>query len=366
VKAARGLIVHLVLLGVAGGLALRVFTRGEKPASAASEQQVQVWGGRPTDLKSLSYESMQDPEKKRVNVETRKDSLGRWYVVGIEKTAQPAADGGAPISMPDKPEAKKETTYLVSIKEGDKLTESLAPLMAMRALGKVPAAQLKDFGLDKPEATLRVVFDDKPRTLVVGGVTPSGVDRYARIPDSGEVYAVSGEFVRSLMFADSRLLEREIHNFEPGEVTRIVVSRGKNPPREFVKVEGKTDGWADAKTPAKLDETAGNWLSKVGRLSATQYFEQFGVPILPEYQVIRLEYFHNSKSIGFLELTRIPDNKSNAGYVAKTERTRWYAQVLKATAEQIDQDVRAVVGAAAPPAGGAAAASGAAPPSPKK
>lgn len=342
-KAARGLVVHLVLLGVATGLSLRVFTRGEKPASAASEQQVQVWGGRPTELKSLSYEFMQDPEKKRVNLETRKDSQGRWYVVSIEKTAQPPADAGAPVSMPDKPEAKKETTYLVSIKEGEKLTESLAPLMAMRSLGKVPAAQFKDFGLDKPEATLRVVFEDKPRTLVIGGVTPSGVDRYARIPDTGEVYAVSGEFVRTLMFADSRLLERELHNFEPGEVTRIVVSRGKSAPREFVKVEGKNEGWADPKTPTKLDETAGNWLSKVARLSATQYFEQFGIPVLPEYQVVKVEYFHKAKSIGFLELTRIPDSKSNAGYVAKTERTRWYAQVLKATAEQIDQDLRAVI-----------------------
>jgi hypothetical protein len=156
--------------------------------------------------------------------------------------------------------------------------------------------------------------------------------------------------VRSLMFADSRLLERELHAFEPGEVTRIVVTRGTNPPREFVKVEGKTDAWADAKTPTKLDETAGNWLNKVGRLSAVQYFEQFGVPVLPEYQIIKLEYFHNKKSIGFLELTHIPDSKGNAGYVAKTERTRWYAQVLKATAEQIEQDLRAVIGAAPAPA----------------
>jgi hypothetical protein len=340
---------HVALLGVAGALAVRVLTKGETPLGAA--EQVEVWGGTPSALKSLTFESKDN----RVSLEARKDSLGRWYVGSIQKTTEaPAgpdggaplasslgADGGAPASAA-KPVKKTETTQFVSIKEGEKLAESIAPLMAMRSLGKLPAAQMPEFGLDKPEGTLRVVFNDKTRTLTIGGLTPGGSDRYARNPETGEAYAVSGDFVRSLMFADSRLIQRELHDFEPDEVTRAVVSRAKSS-RELVRMTGKKSGWADAKTPDKLDETAGNWMSKVERLTATQYMEQVGVPVLPEYHVLKIEYFNGSKSVGFLELIKIPDAKSNAGYIAKTEYTRWYAQVMKSSAEQIETDANSVL-----------------------
>ncbi|HEY6555615.1 MAG TPA: DUF4340 domain-containing protein [Polyangiaceae bacterium] len=349
-KSGQGLILHVALLGVAGALAVRVLTRGETPAGAA--EQVEVWGGNPGSLKSLTFES----KNNKVSLDARKDSRGRWYVGTVEKTNEAPAgadagapmvssmvgDGGAAPAAAGKPVKKTETTHFVAIKEGEKLAESIAPLMAMRALGKLPPAQVPEFGLDKPEGTLRVVFNDKTRTLTVGGLTPGGSDRYARNPDTGEAYAVSGDFVRSLMFADSRLIARELHDFEPDEVTRAVVTRAKSS-RELVKMTGKKQGWADAKTPDKLDETAGNWMSKVERLTASQYMEQVGVPVLPEYNVLKVEYFNGSKPVGFLELIKIPDAKSNAGYIAKTEHTRWYAQVLKSSAEQIETDANSVL-----------------------
>jgi hypothetical protein len=346
VKSGQGLILHVVLLGVAGALAVRVLTKGETPVGAAD--QVEVWDGSTSSLKSMSFES----KTTRVNLEARKDSLGRWYVGSIVKTSETpvVADAGAPVSSMMAADAgaaapnvkKSDATYFVSIKEGEKLAESIAPLMAMRSLGKLNPAQLVDFGLDKPEGTLRVVFNDKTRSLAIGGMTPSGSDRYARNPETGEAYAVSGDFVRSLQFADSRLIQRELHDFEPDEVNRVVVTRAKST-RELVKMTGKKPGWADAKTPEKLDETAGNWMSKVERLTATQYMEQPGVPVLPEYHVLKIEYFNGSKSVGFLELIKIPDSKSNAGYIAKTEYTRWYAQVMKSSAEQIETDANSVL-----------------------
>jgi len=347
VKSGQGLILHVALLGVAGALAVRVLTRGETPVGAA--EQVEVWGGNPSELKSVTFES----PTSRVNLEGRKDSHGRWYVGSIEKLSQQPVpgmgDAGAPLSSAmgadggaAKPGQKRETTHFVSIKEAEKLAESIAPLMAMRALGKVPKPQLVEFGLDKPEGTLRVAFNDKTRSLTIGGLTPGGSDRYAQNPETGEAYAVSGDFVRSVMFADSRLLERELHDFEPDEVTRVVITRAKSS-RELARKVDKKSGWADAKTPDKLDETAGNWMSKVERLTATQYFEQVGVPVLPQYHVLKIEYFNGSKSVGFLELIKIPDDKSNAGYIAKTEYTRWYAQLLKSSAEQLERDANSVL-----------------------
>lgn len=337
-KAGRGVLIHVVLLGIAGALALHIFTRDEKLASA-SGQQVPIWTARASDLKSLTYEA----ENVRVVIESRQDSQGRWYIGTVEKTAPPApvADAGAS-SQATSMAPKRETTQFIAAKEGDRIVEAVAPLLAVRPLGKLQANQKAEFGLDKPEGTLRVVFSDKPRTVVVGGLTPNANDRYALVPETGEIFAIPGDFSNSLKVAEQRLLERSLHDFEEGEVTRVKVTRG-NASREFVRMPEKKDAWADAASPAKLDETAGNWLAKLDKLTATQYFEQVGVPVLPEYHIARVEYFHDSKPVGFLELTKIPENKGNAGYIAKTEYTRWYAQLMKSSAEQLEQDLNSIL-----------------------
>lgn len=348
-SALRGLVVHVVLLGIASVLALVAWTRDEKPKTVKTDQ-VEVWSGRPDSLTSITYEA----EKLRLQLDARKDSKGRWFVVNVDKTTekplQPpsAADGGAPLASgvdggPPKMEAKRESQRFVAVTEANKLAESVAPLMALRALGKSDPARAEEFGLNKPEGTLKVSFGNKQYALEIGGTTPGGGDRYAKDMASGIVYAISGDVVRNLQFAESRLMERELHEFKPEDVKRVQITKGAQT-REIVRVPEKKEGWADAATPDKLDETVGNWMSKVGRLRSNQYVEQIGVPVTPEMRIVRLDYLDaKGKPLGFLELTRVPDDKSNAGFLVQTEFTRWYAQVLKSSAEQVQQDLASVV-----------------------
>jgi hypothetical protein len=348
----RGVAFHGAVLGVASALALYVWTRDEK-AKTTSDEQVEVWGGRVDDLTSVSYEA----DKLRVQLEPRKDSHGRWYAVTLDKTvdAPPVSsatpDGGhpGPVSMPPpaadagpaKGQSKRESQRFVAAKEGEKLAESVAPLMGLRALGKVDAARAEEFGFDKPEGTLRVAFGGRQHTLVIGGTTPGGGDRYAK-DGNNNAFAIPGDVARNLQFAESRLIERELHGFKPEDVKRVKVTKG-TVAREFVRVEEKQDGWADVATPDKLNETAGNWMAKVGRLRVQQYVESVGVEILPEYQIARIEYFDGKKSLGFLDIVKIPESKGNAGYLVASEYTRWHAQVLKTSAEQVEQDLGAVL-----------------------
>lgn len=347
---ARGVALHGALLGVASALALYVWTREEKPKTSTDEQ-VEVWSGRMDDLTSVTYEK----DKLRVQLEPRKDSFGRWFAVTLEKTvdAPPAGpDGGAPpgpVSLPPpsadggaaKGQTKRESQRFVAAKEGEKLVETLAPLMGLRALGKVDPARAEEFGFDKPDGTLRVAFGSRQHTLVIGGTTPGGGDRYAK-DGTDHAFAISGDVARNLEFAESRLLERELHGFKPEEVKRVKIIKG-NASRELARVEEKQDGWADIATPDKLNETAGNWMAKVGRLRVQQYVETVSVPILPEYQIVRIEYYDGKKNLGFLDLIEIPETKGNAGYLVATEYTRWQAQVLKSSAEQVKQDLPAVL-----------------------
>ncbi|HKO50041.1 MAG TPA: DUF4340 domain-containing protein [Polyangiaceae bacterium] len=331
----KGQILHLGLLGASAVLALGVWTRDDDAQLSSKPSQVQVWAGEPDSVTALSFES----NTRKVRIEPKKDAIGRWYVGTVDKdeaasaaSAAHGADAGAP--TPSSP--PKHTTFrFVGVKAADDLLKSLAPLQALRAVGKVEGTRAEEFGLDKPEGTLKLTIAGKPQSLVIGGATPGGTERYARSA-SGDVFAISGDIVQNLLYADSRLAERDLQPFKPDEATRVKVSKaGKS--RDLSRVPGKNEGWADSATPSKLDETAGNWMTKLGRLHAQDWVEKPSAVPAADSLVVRVEYFAGSKPLGTLELYKVPGEKGNE-YLAKTEYGRWFAKVITSAAEQVDQD----------------------------
>jgi len=332
-------LLHLGLLGVAGVLALSVWTRDDDAKLDSQSTQVEVWGGGPDSVTAVSYES----SARKVRLEPRKDALGRWYVGTVEKDEpavppNPHGAGGAPASEPAT--TKHTTTRFVAVKAADDLLKSLAPLRALRAVGKIEGNRAEEFGFDKPEGTLKVTVGGKPQSLVIGGSTPGGTERYAKA-SNGDVYAISGDIVQALTFAESRLPERDLQPFKPEEATRVKVSKaGKS--RDLSRVPGKNEGWADSATPTKLDETAGNWMSKLGRLHVQDWVEKPSTPPGPDNLVVHVEYFAGSKPLGNLELYKVAGEKGNE-YLAKTDYGRWFARVITSAAEQVDQDLPSIV-----------------------
>jgi hypothetical protein len=199
----------------------------------------------------------------------------------------------------------------------------------------------EEFGLKESKGKLTVTIGGQARSLVLGGATPGGGDRYVKLEPSGELYAVSGELLRSFEQAETRLLERQFHAFEPAAVTSVKVTHG-NKTRELLRLEGKVQGWADPKAPTQLDETAGNWMTKLDRLRVQEYREQPPKQVRPQDIVLKVEYFDQSRSLGFLELIRDNSDKDDKGipaYLARSENTRWYVEVLRSSAKQVDEDL---------------------------
>lgn len=333
----KGQLVHLGVLGVAGVLALGVWTRDENAQVSQKSTEVEVWAGSPDSLTALSFDS----EKRKLRLEPKKDELGRWYVGTVDKedptfVHPPAgADAGAAPSPP-----KRSTVRFVSVKAAEELVAKLAPLRALRAVGKVEGTRAEEFGLDKPEGTLKLTVGGKAQTLIIGSATPGGSERYAKT-GSGDVFAIPGDLVQTLLFADVRLSERELQPFQADEPTRVRVSKGGKV-RELSRMTDKKDGWADSATPTKLDETAGNWMSKLGRVRVQDWVEKPSAPITPEASIVHVEYFAGAKKLGSLELYKVPGEKGN-GYLAKSDYGRWYARVVTSTAEQVDQDSASLV-----------------------
>jgi len=329
---------HFAALVVAAVLAFSMWSRDEKAIKAEESQKVEIWGGTPDQLERIRFES----PTRTVTLEGRKDAAGRFYVVELDKEDAPKSPHGQPDAgvSPSEP-PKRTTTRFIGVKDANEIAGKIAPFMAIRQIGPLGAGRAEEFGFDKPEGTLRVKIGGAEQALVIGSATPGGQERYAKLERTGVVYAVPGDVVQSMLGAESRLLERDLHAFQDAEVSKVRITRaGKT--REVVPMPEKKGAWADAAAPAKLDETIGNWLTKVSRLHVMEYVETPPSPLKPESALVRLDYLAGNKALGFLELYKLPGEKGN-DYFVRSENSRWFVKVLTAPGEQVDQDAASVV-----------------------
>ena len=327
----KGTLIHAAVLGVSVIAAVSVWTR-EKEPKALAQGDVTVWSGRAADVEKITFEN----KSRKVAIEAKRDGTGRYFVGTLEREAAPPAahaDGGAP-----PPPAKPTTVSFVSVGPGDKLAEALAPLKALRALGKIGDDRAAEFGLKEPDATVTIKVGGADHKLVVGGTTPGGGDRYVREGGTGEVYVLKGEPLRNLESPDSLLLERELHEWKDGEVQKArVEAAGKG--RDLVRggAEGKRF-WADSATPETNDETLGNWMSKLDRLRPTEFLLEG--PAAKE-TLLKVEYT-GRKPLGFVEVIKVTGGEKPVYYL-RTERTRLYGKVVGTLAEQLEQDLGTIV-----------------------
>jgi hypothetical protein len=343
----RSLGLHVGLFVVACLLGLRAWTAEDEPNK--KPVAAELWSGRVSDLSRIEYRT----EKKVVTLEPKEDEGGRYFVGTVEtipeKPKPVAADAGAPAAEKHPPHAVPESSEpkrFISLTKGAELADSLATLKASRVLGKIAPERIPDFGFDKTDqGELKVVVAGKEHSLQLGEKTPGGSDRYVRETSTGEAYVIPGTIANDLTSADNRLIEREFHDFGDEKVGKVVIKTATGS-REVVRHAVEKDFWAHPESPDTKDETVSNWMTKVDRLRVTTYVETLDPAPKPEDQVVSVEYFNDKgRKLGFFELVRRPskDGKEKPDYVARSERTRWHATVLRSTAEQIDQDLASVV-----------------------
>jgi len=329
----RGLLVHTALLAVAGGLALKTWTYDAEKAPKHGETD--LWPGNPDQVQEIRYEAKQG----LLTLEPHRDTNGRYFVGTVKKSASAEPEKkldphgnpieeSTPTPAPANPGEPKISRF-VATKDGEDLVAQLAPLRALRVLGKVTEAQKVDFGFDKEEGKLFVKLAGKDHTLIFGGTTPGGSDYYAKDLATGNAYVVTGSVVRDLTNADQRLVERRLHGFEDAAPKRVKITAG-SAVRELVRSSDKKDAWTKPSAPNDKDETATNWMSKVDRLRTTSFEgEALHPPPAAADLVFKIEYFDERKPIGVTEIWRHPGTDGKTDYVVKTELTRWYATVIR-------------------------------------
>ena len=322
----RGIGVHFALLGAAVAASVFVWTRDKTPAVNAGD--VTIWSARAADVERVSYEA----KGRKISLEARKDAQGRWYF-GSAESAAPA--GGAP---PTK-------TSFVSVAQGEKLAEALAPLKGLREIGRVDDGRTTEFGLRQPEGSLVVLLAGKERRLDLGGQAPGGGSRYVRDTGSGTVYAVKGDVLHDLEAGEFSLYEHELHGWKDADLKSVrVTAQGKTKDVLRSGPDAKRI-WADPASPDKPDETAANWLAKVDRLKPNEYVTP--QPSAPPV-IARLDYLVRGAEGAYLEIAKIPapplpaplaDSAAASApkpeYLVRTERTRLWAKVHAQLGEQV-------------------------------
>ncbi len=189
----------------------------------------------------------------------------------------------------------------------DKLWERFTPMRALRALGALEPAKLKELGFETAKKKVEVTARGDKRTFVIATAPTGGSAPYWKDERDGRVYVVES-ILSDLDSAQVRLVSRGLHTFKKTEFDAITVS-ASDKKRELVQTQPETPNakLASKKDPNKTDEQAKNWHDKIFGASAVEVLGQGEKPAGGEPQLaLKVEYFSHGKSVGFVELGRVP------------------------------------------------------------
>lgn len=336
----RSVMVHVLLLLLGVGFAAEAWQGQDDPAE---EHEAELWGGKSEQITRIEFTS----EKRNVSLEARQDAQGRFWLGDVDKVKPtPRAKKKDGEDEPEKP-VQREQVRFVGVTEAEELAQALMPLQAKRAVGVLTDDQLEDFGFDaEAPASLKVHFEGGVHELQVGDKAPGGSDTYVRLPSDGRAFVVGGNLAGDLAAAESRLMQRALHEWENQEVGRATLT-AEGQSRQLVRLEGKRSSWATSEQPEAKDETVTNWMTKFERLRISRYTEK---PEVEPKVFVKLTFEDSAgKGLGFVEVAVAPpadptDEKAKSQFFARSELSRWWGSVVTSTAEQLQQDLPTVVG----------------------
>jgi len=312
-------------VAVQGGLALAALvlayaTWQRGPDMAADEVFVVDIGKN--DLLSVRFD---DQEKNTwVELGHASDEAGPFISVrlGPQETS-----GKAPADIA-KVDTKKIPERLVRGSDAaEKLLERFAPLRASRGLGSLPAAKLKDLGLDNAKKHVTLVLRNGQRKFALVPAPVGGSEPYLRDEQSGQVYLVNRSLLSDFQSAASLLVERHVHGFRLEEADRMAVSQGTTR-REFLITRGEGGvRLAPVSTPDKPDAAFKTWHDRVFGAWPIEVLGKDETPSEGAPQIeLRVEYSVRGRKLGFIELGKAADaatSKEDAKtpLFARSERT---------------------------------------------
>lgn len=260
-------------------------------------------------------------------------------------TVAPAAPAAS--KPPELPKIRKVQQFKGN-KSVEDLIKGLSSLAAIRSLGNIDGEKLKSFGLADSKKTLTLTAGSVQRVFVIGGTTFGNMDTFIQDKGDGRVYVVRPRLLQDFLYAEFRLMDRELRSYEPADVERVVVSgEGKKKTLIHRNQRSVTDSyWADEATPDKRKEFYVNWMARMLGLRTAEY--ETGKAPSDMKEVLSVDFLGTGKKLGYLKVFKhqglIPkvagSTDEGAGdYYALSEHTRGYVKLSRAPAEEVVRDI---------------------------
>ena len=370
----KSVVAHGALAIVGLTVAYMVWTKGEEP-EVTTDEEVTIVECTSAELTSLTLHTKQRDVK--LEMRGQGEARAAWFRVTRRQTppTPPTATPGGdpPSATPPPATVPDEVKQFVGSSAVTEYLTKAVPFRAIRSLGPVDAPQLEELELKTPETSIEIACGGRARTFQIGGTAFGTGDRYAREASGGPVYLLKAEIVRDLESAEFRMMQRDLHTFEMSKVQNIRVRAfdqertllQRN--RENQQQANNPERWVDASTPDQQNAMYGNWLERVGRLRVQDYLapdtnpgsEVEGRAAQTPIPVMQLTYLDDGgDELGRLELVRVDaaagsttplPSPAPAEYYARSEATHGWVKVMRSIADEVEHDVRPIVGLEALP-----------------
>lgn len=251
----------------------------------------------------------------RVELEQAKDDNGS-YISVLLKGEKSSSTADAPALLRGNDAAK--TLY-----------ERFAPLRAMRALGVLDAAKLKDLHLDGPKKHLTVITRSGTHSYDLANPSTTSNDVYLRDKGDGRVFIVARPILVDFSNTSSSLIERRLHTFRVEEADRLTITAGtaKNELRIARTADGKGVELAAMATPDKPNDLARAWHERLFAPGVAKVHGKDDKPAEGEPQTrFRLEYASRGRVLGWMELGEIASPATSVSGDATANKPALYAR----------------------------------------
>lgn len=238
-------------------------------------------------------------------------------------------------------EVRKRKRTFAGNEETDKLLEGFAPFKALRSLGKdLAGKEFEETKLQKPERRLVLSYGGEKREFEVGGRTSGARDHYLRAKGGNEIYLVASKILGDLEYPEGKFMQRKLRAAKLDQVEKVSLSAGGKTKVALQKNKsaGKDAFWAAEATPEDKDETLGNFVDKLDKLTATDYLDDAKV-IEGAQTVLEATWFGEAdKNLGTTKLLKKGQGKDTE-YYAVSGATHLPVKVSRFTSEQLEKDL---------------------------
>lgn len=237
----------------------------------------------------------------------------------------------------------KSTKGFKGNKASSTVFEAFAPFVAVRSLGAtIDAAGLTETKLDRPESKLivRVKGDDK--VYDVGGRTFGSRDWYVRPAGGREVFIVASRVFQDVDFAEGKFMQRDLEVIDKKDVSGVILKAGPKE-QQFAQQNrlSPTDAfWTRGDNAEAKDEAVGNYLRKLEGLKAIAYVDR--AVLTGTTEVLSLTWLEEDKPKETVTLHR-GGEAGKEKYYAVSDATVMPVEVTKSVAEQLEQDLPALL-----------------------